>query len=1850
MGILGTIRDLCFGNTGPDSRAARAIHNSQSANRNPRRCQVEELEPRRLFAADGVVPHVLLGSVYFEEATGDDSQPDTIQVSFAGGAAGTTLNRLTINGDKRQDGLTDGDVFFDTAAGGLGAFHYDGLSIVSANGFTVNGVTVVDGGSQIVFDLSGFDAGEKLVFSVDADEAQYVDGSNVDTNSLVEGGEFQRSIMVGEFSAPGYVNLTLTGLYWDEFDDQFAAAYATTGFTLNLPNDVYSPDHDFADRTAGAIAQDAQIPLATLSGWVYHDRNNDGTFSHGTEQGIGGVTLELLDSSGNPTGTTAVTSTDSETLGFYEFRDLVAGTYGVREVQPDGWLDGKDTAGDHGGVAASESAGPVDRITGAVLNYGDHGLNYNFGELLPGSISGMVEAHTDADCDFAHPEFPLQGVQIDLLDGNGSFIRSTVTDENGQYLFDNLPVGIYQVFEHQPATYYEGMEQVGTAGGTLLEQDHIVGINIGSDVHGLNYDFCEHIGVTLSGNVYHDRSNDGVFDRGTEEGIAGVVLKLIDSNGNDTGLRATTDATGAYQFNNLAAGTYAVMEIQPAPWLDGIDTPGNLGGVAAVSPPGDMLSQITINWGENGTEYNFGELLPGSIAGSVVVCEDDTTIAEVQIDLLDGDGQFLATTKTDANGNYIFTGLRPGVYNIHEHQPADYYDHDAYIGSGDGVVIDPNDIDGVHVGSDQHLINYVFCELPPGSISGRVHADTGPDCDFDDPDILLEGVTIDLLDGDGHFIRSTTTDAGGEYHFTDLAPGSYQVREHQPTEYYDGGERVGTVGGMSFDVLPQYSMIVGINLPAGVDATQYDFCEKTPVTLAGNVYHDRSNDGVFDRSTETGIAGVVLKLFDSNGNDTGKRAITDAQGAYRFTGLAAGTYSVMEVQPAGWLDGLDTPGNLGGVAAVSPPGDMLSQITINWGEMGTEYNFGELLPGSISGMVEAHTDADCDFAHPEFPLQGVQIDLLDGNGSFIRSTVTDENGQYLFDNLPVGIYQVFEHQPATYYEGMEQVGTAGGTLLEQDHIVGINIGSDVHGLNYDFCEHIGVTLSGNVYHDRSNDGVFDRGTEEGIAGVVLKLIDSNGNDTGLRATTDATGAYQFNNLAAGTYAVMEIQPAPWLDGIDTPGNLGGVAAVSPPGDMLSQITINWGENGTEYNFGELLPGSISGHVVVCDDAVTGGANIPIPNVRVDLLDGDGQVIATTVTNADGEYTFTNLPLGTYSVREEQPADYFDDEAHVGDGGGIIVTTNLLGGIEVGSGDNWIDYDFCEEPPAELSGYVFIDGAPILTDDVPAPEQIAAVRDGRRTPDDTPLAGVVVELRDGVSGAPIFIGDALAGTYSGAVTDPIRAATDSNGYYHFAGLRAGMYAVVEVQPEGVIDNVDTPGTLGGFAANPIGLPSSPIAIPTVLEQATVDQFREEFGTDAIARIPLVAGQHSQENNFSEVVLQPLPPHTPPPPVSPPIPPLPPPPAPPHKPPVFAPPLVPFIPPLVIAPIPPVIPPPDIFGGSDAVPGYTWHLSVVNAGWPRNVTPAEARFQLTAAQIDVASWRNVPLDRATWTLAILDGDRVIVERKAVFGTENATPVTGDFNGDGVTDIGVFIDGQWFLDLNGNGRWDEGDLWARLGTQDDLPVTGDWDADGKTDIAIFGPAWPRDPWAIYRDPGLPDADNFPTRDSRKMKNMPPKPEDATDGHRILKRTARGASRADLIDHVFHYGEPGDVPVTGDWNGDGIRQIGVFHDGNWYLDLDGDGRFTERDAVFVFGQAGDVPVVGDFNGDGVDEIGIYRAGKWILDSNGNRQIDAQDKVFELGGASDKPVVGDWNDDGTDDPGVFHPGAATDHVAQRAG
>jgi hypothetical protein len=160
-------------------------------------------------------------------------------------------------------------------------------------------------------------------------------------------------------------------------------------------------------------------------------------------------------------------------------------------------------------------------------------------------------------------------------------------------------------------------------------------------------------------------------------------------------------------------------------------------------------------------------------------------------------------------------------------------------------------------------------------------------------------------------------------------------------------------------------------------------------------------------------------------------------------------------------------------------------------------------------------------------------------------------------------------------------------------------------------------------------------------------------------------------------------------------------------------------------------------------------------------------------------------------------------------------------------------------------------------------------------------------------------------------------------------------------------------------------------------------------------------------------------------------------------------------------------------------------------------------------------------------------------------------------------------------------------------------------------------------------------------RPKNVPPAPADAAIGWRTLKKGDAGKLRSDLIDHVFQYGVKGDIAVTGDWNGDGIYTVGVFRNGVWFLDMDGDGRWSKGDLVVDYGQEGDLPVVGDWNGDGTTKLGVYRDGKFYLDTNNNRAIDATDKVFALGRAGDRPISGDWNGDGADEVGVYEDGAA---------
>ncbi len=1145
------------------------------------------------------------------------------------------------------------------------------------------------------------------------------------------------------------------------------------------------------------------------------------------------------------------------------------------------------------------------------------------------------------------------------------------------------------------------------------------------------------------------------------------------------------------------------------------------------------------------------------------------------------------------------------------------------ISQGNANGLQPDDFQGKRDRSTGTMLTLQQLPLPV-TIAGRVFADNNRNLVQDGSDFGLAGVTLALWKNvNGQWTNTghtTTTNSQGDYAFglsLNLQPGVYQVRETQPAGFFSVGAIPGTVGGtpMGSTVVGDPDVLTEINLPLGdLHGIHYNFAEAQPASLRGRVHlTDREGNCFSAEALNRPLAGVKITLQDAAGNVVATQ-FTNASGEYSFQNLLPGTYTIVEETPAGLIDGGDHVGTINGVAVgAKAVNDTISQIVLLGGQDGVDYDFCEHEPAMVSGFIYHDANNNSLREAGEAAIPGTTVLLLDAGGTQIATTTTDVTGFYKFANLSAGIYTIREVKPAGWRDGKDAAGTIAGQVVGSavnpgDQIQGVTLLWGDSGIDYNFGELLPGGLAGRVWVDPNENRVFDAG-ESPLAGVTIELLDASGNVVAT-TTTNAQGEYEFNDLAPGVYAVREQQPAGYLQGGQIAGTGGGNDSVT---DIVSQIVIGSGDQFVNYDFYELLPVTIAGHVWAdtIPNCVFDPSESPIAGVTIQLLSAQGQIVATAQTDASGSYQFANLRPGTYSVRELQPAGYFDGDEIPGNFGGDDSQDDLIAGIALQSGDVAVNYDFCETPPSKISGFVFRDGPPITSLDGQPPENLYDLRDGLLTPDDLRLRGVVLELRHTLTGEPVLGEELLPGVWS---PGPVRVVTGADGYYEFTGLPQGNYSILEVHPAGYIDSRDTAGTTSGLAIN-IGTLVSPLVLQTFAAQGV------SFKFDAIVQVPLAAGQHSQFNNFSEVQVQPILIIIPPPPAEPP---------PPAQPFIFQPPQRPLPPPDIF------IPPPAasiVTGGSG---NHTWHLSIVDAGLPRIARPSTRQGTIVfrpALWVEKTEWLAENLQAGVWSIHG-GGDAF---QPALFGLPKATPVAGDFNGDGRDEIGIFFEGEWFLDLNGNGRWDPEDLWAKLGTKADRPVTGDWDGDGKDDIGIYGPEWAGDAVQIEHEPGLPDQANQ-RRLQSQPKNVPPSPEQATDGERLMRLTAQGRERADLIDHVFQFGGRNDHPIAGDWNGDGIRSIGVFRDGKWHFDMDGDGRWSDGDQRAQFGQKGDLPVVGDFDGDGIEEIAVFREGVWIIDSNDNRQLDAGDQRIELGQAGDLPVAGDFNGDGIDEPAVYRP------------
>ena len=589
---------------------------------------------------------------------------------------------------------------------------------------------------------------------------------------------------------------------------------------------------------------------------------------------------------------------------------------------------------------------------------------------------------------------------------------------------------------------------------------------------------------------------------------------------------------------------------------------------------------------------------------------------DITVELLGVDGSVVATTKTDADGNYSFTGLDAGTYTVKVTKAGEIAGLDQ-TEDPDGTK--DNASGAITLNADNPVRENVnFGYIKKHAISGNVYLDQNRDKTKNTGDIDLSGVTVKLLDKDGNVVGTTTTDADGNYSFTGLNDGTYTVQVYKTGPLADKEQTEDPSG--KTDSRSQAITFTRTD----PDVTNVNFGYADNYSIHGLVYRDGDRDETHG-ATEKGYANQTVELRDKDGKVVATTT-TDENGAYSFSKLPAGDYTVKVVKD-GALTDLDqtedpdsTKDSTSGVISLG-----------NDHRTETDVNFGYIANKSINGTIYRDSDRDGKKGDTEGRYSGVTVQLLDKDGKVIATTTTDKDGKYSFEHLPDGTYSVKVVKDGALTD-TDQTGDPDNKLDNASEPITLDEKNPTKG-DVDFGYVPNNTIKGTVYRDDNRDKTIN-GDEPGLERVSVQLLDEDGKVL-QTLDTDADGNYAFQHLPDGKYTVKVVRSSSIKDYDQTEDPDATV-------DDTSAVYTMGPENSLQekVNFGYVPDYSIAGRVYRDSDksgSYTDGEET-FSGVTVDLLDKDGKVVATTTTDKDGNYSFEKLPAGTYRVKVHTDGD------------------------------------------------------------------------------------------------------------------------------------------------------------------------------------------------------------------------------------------------------------------------------------------------------------------------------------------------------------------------------------------------------------------------------------------------------------------------------------------------------------------------------------------------------------------------------------------------------------------------------------
>jgi len=1128
----------------------------------------------------------------------------------------------------------------------------NGNGIQDAGETGISGVTVqltgsgADGimgtGDDVVLASTTTSAGGEYYFNTltVADSRKPAAFIGVGANDILPGFDYQVRINPGQAALSAY-QLTrgnAAANTVDRIDNDGAVINGFAAFTFNS----YFTSHtiDFGFKQLGSIGDR-----------VWRDDNKDGIQTNG-EPGVAGITISLF------TGTTLVGTTVTDAYGNYLFDNLAAGNYSVIVTLPANYqfTTQTNTVDNTAGTAPIATGSDVNATTGQsyviTLSAGENERNIDAGIIFntpaaTASVGNRVFFDTNNDNLQTAGEPGVSGVTVSLLDNLGNIVATTITDANGFYLFTNVTPGTYSVrFSNPPGTVFVTANQgvngagTGTVGESDLDSDagsngttgtftvssgqQIVNVDAGIRAHPTTV-------AALGDRVWYDNNRNGIQDAG-EPGIPNVTVTLyrpgagadgIPGNADDALAVATTTTNGYgnYLFASLTPGNYAVnfaavaglvrttRNVSSGSLPDAIDsdpdaTTGNT--ILITLPAGAKNMSVDAGYYSSSPAANVGALgdrVWNDFNGNGVQDAGEPGVAGILVTLYNNAGTAIATTYTDASGNYLFTNLTPGTYSVgFSNLPAGFSFTGQDLGGNDATDSDVNPATGrtasatVTGGATNTTVDAGIRQGTPGglaSLGNFVWYDLNSNGLQDAGELGVAGVTVTLFNagvdgipgnGDDGATLTSTTNSLGQYSFTGLAAGNYAVQ----FSTLPAGVALSTPNSGSNDNIDSDGLAAGTNgapagasrtgiyaLAVGEDNLSVDLGLTPPVntnTLGNFVWHDLNSDGL-QTAGEPGIPGVPVTLYNNAGTAIATTT-TDAGGAYIFVGLADGTYSVgFSNLPAGYeysvkdaggssaLTGSDADRVNGRTGTVVLGAANRNDVTLDAGLISTR--------AALGNFVWNDYNNDGIQTAGEPGVAGVTVSLYydaDNNGSIsgaevtnpVATAITDASGAYYFPNLLPGNYSVgFTTIPVNML--FTQQNTPGdnqdNTNSDADPATGLSALINLAANEVDLTIDAGLsvrrtaTIGNFVWADVDKDGVQDA-NEPGLGGVVVILYNASNIPIG-SAVTDGNGRWQITDVPFGTgyYVIFT-------------ANLPAFTTSGSPGVNPAWTTIDIGANGT----------------------------------------------------------------------------------------------------------------------------------------------------------------------------------------------------------------------------------------------------------------------------------------------------------------------------------------------------------------------------------------------------------------------------------------------------------------------------------------------------------------------------------------------------------------------------------------------------------------------------------------------------------------------------------------------------------------